>query len=193
MSDPRDPSPPPAPPANAPRRLPSPRVLKYAVIGLLVAGAVAFLLKGANEPDDPSFASGNRRPVEGFGEIAYRINKTAQQSRCALLAQSDQQRSRGLMNRSDLSGYDGMLFVFPADTSSTFYMKDTPLALSIAWFDEAGRFVSSTDMQPCLNRPDCPLYAATGPYRYALEVAQGGLPALGIGPGSLISVGGPCA
>ena len=171
------------------------RVLQWIVLGLLCTGVLAFLVKGANGPADPSLARGDRRPVAGFGEIAYRINKTNQQTRCALLAQTDRQRQQGLMGRDDLSGYDGMLFAFPADTTETFWMKDTPLPLSIAWFDEAGRFVSSTDMEPCLNRPDaqCPLYAATGPYRYALELERGQLDAQGIGPGSLISVGGPCA
>lgn len=175
------------------RRPPATRLLTWTVVVLLVAGAVAFLTKGANNPDDPSLAGSERRPVANFGEIAYRINKTAQQTRCALLAQTDQQRAQGLMNRTDLSGYDGMLFVFQADTSASFYMKDTPMPLSIAWFDSVGRFVSSTDMEPCLGRPDCPLYSATGPYRYALEVEKGGLPALGIAPGAVMSVGGPCA
>lgn len=184
-------------PAGAPpgRRRASFRLLQWAVVGLIVGGALAFLVKGADNPPDPSLARGERRPVAGFGEIAYRINRTAQQTRCALLAQSDQQRQQGLSNRTDLSGYDGMLFAFPADTTSTFWMKDTPLPLSIAWFDQAGRFVSSTDMEPCLNRPaaECPTYAATGPYRYALEVERGQLAAQGIGPGALVSVGGPCA
>ena len=62
-----------------------------------------------------------------------------------------------------------------------------------AWLDTAGRFVSSTDMEPCLDKPDCPTYSAAAPYRYALEVPKGGLGALSIGDGSVISVGGPCA
>ena len=121
------------------------------------------------------------------------MNRAPDTSRCALLAQSALQQEQGLMNQSNLRGYDGMLFVFPADTTVSFYMKDTPLPLSIAWFDTAGRFVSSTDMEPCLDKPDCPTYSAAAPYRYALEVPKGGLGALSIGDGSVISVGGPCA
>jgi hypothetical protein len=85
-----------------------------------------------------------------------------------------------------------MLFVFAADTSETFYMRNTPMPLSIAWFDSAGRLVSTVDMAPCPDRPNCKTYAAARPYRYALEVPQGGLSGLGIGPGSAISVGGGC-
>ena len=83
------------------------------------------------------------------------------------------QHQTGLMGRSDLSGYDAMVFRFSALTKTPFYMLNTPLPLSIAWFDSAGRFVSSADMAPCLGRTDCPTYAAAAAYRYALEVNQG--------------------
>ena len=136
---------------------------------------------------------GPRQVVEGFGSVAYRVSTLTAAERCALLAESALQRARGLMGRTDLAGYDGMLFVFESDTTTGFWMKDTPLPLSIAWFDASGRFVSAADMQPCLNRgSDCPSYPPAGAYRYALEVPQGGLGALGIGPGAVLTLGGPC-
>jgi hypothetical protein len=48
-------------------------------------------------------------------------------------------------------------------------------------------------MAPCPDRPECRLYTADRPYLTALEVTQGGLKALGIGPGSSIALGGACA
>ncbi|MFP5317818.1 MAG: DUF192 domain-containing protein [Acidimicrobiia bacterium] len=141
----------------------------------------------------PAPGGGPRQPVDGFGTVAYRVSTTPAAARCALLADSALARARGLMNRTDLAGFDGMLFVFQSDTTGGFWMKDTPLPLSIAWFDSAGRFVSSADMEPCLNRgSDCPSYSARGPYRYALEVPQGGLGELGIGPGAVLTLGEPC-
>jgi len=139
----------------------------------------------------PSTTVTARTPVAGFGEIAYRIQGTPAQ-RCALLAQTDAQRARGLMNRTDLAGYDGMLFVWTANTDGSFWMKDTLIPLSIAWFAADGSLVSTADMTPCVTAT-CPTYPAAGPYRYALEVAEGGLGALGIGPGAVISVGGACS
>ena len=59
-------------------------------------------------------------------------------------------------------------------------------------FDGDGKFVSATDMDPCLGRDDCPLYPAARPYRYALEVRRGGLAGLGIGPGSWLTTKGAC-
>ena len=168
------------------------RALRWTIAALLVVGGVIFLLKGANGPADPTLRTVGRQPIEGFGQIGYRVDRMASAQRCALLAQTEQQRARGLMNVTDLRGYDGMLFVFSEDTRGSFYMLNTPLPLSIAWFDSSGRFVSSTDMEPCLAGPDCPLYSAAGPYRYALEVPKGGLDALGIGRGSTIEIGGAC-
>jgi uncharacterized membrane protein (UPF0127 family) len=181
-------------PSKAVRRLriPGTRPLQWLIVVLLIAGGVAFITIGADKPTDPYLVT-TREPITGFGEIAYRVNRSPDATRCALLAQTASQQAKGLMGQTDLAGFDGMLFVFPTDTTQTFWMKDTPLPLSIAWFDSAGRFVSSADMEPCLDKPECPSYSAAAPYRYALEVPTGGLGELGIGPGAVVSVGGPCA
>ena len=178
------------------------RALKWAIASLLVVGALAFIAVGANQPADPTLrpAEGqvtpSRTPFGGFGEIGFRIEggaaAQAAAARCALLAETASQQATGLMNRTDIGGYDGMLFRFAADTNTGFFMKDTPLPLSIAFFDGTGQFVSATDMAPCIRQPTCPTYAAARTYRYALEVPQGDLPRLGIGPGSRLTAGGAC-
>jgi uncharacterized membrane protein (UPF0127 family) len=68
-------------------------------------------------------------------------------------------------------------------------MRDTRVALSIAFFDAQGAFISSTDMEPCGNVPNCPTYAAERPYKFALEVLKGGLPALGAIAGARLTAG----
>ena len=177
------------------------RLLRWAIVGLLAVGALAFIAVGANQPADPTLrpaegqVSATRTPFGDLTEIGFRIEggpAQAAAARCALLAETAAQQARGLMERTDLAGYDGMLFRFASDTSSSFYMKDTPLPLSIAFFDAAGQFVSTADMAPCLQQASCPTYGAARPYRYALEVPQGGLPRLGIGPGTRLVAGGPC-
>lgn len=186
------------------------RALNWAVPILALLGFVAFLLEGANRPADPSFravppgedegaatSARGRTRVSGFGEITFRVDSTGvlfgggsvSAARCALLAETAQQQSQGLMGLTDLSGYDGMLFRFESDTRAGFFMKDTLIPLSIAWFDADGRFVSSADMAPCGDEPVCPSYGPDADYRYALEVVQGDLPRLGIGPGTRLLVG----
>ena len=176
------------------------RALRWAVVALVVVGGLAFVLKSANGPANPSLkpAAGQSLTRTHFGdfpEIGFRIEGTAAQAaaiRCALLADTQARQELGLMNRTDIGGYDGMLFQFPADTTVSFYMKDTPLPLSIAFFDASGQFISTTDMPPCVDRPSCPLFNSPRPYRYALEVPQGALPRLAIGTGTRLVPGGPC-
>ena len=84
-----------------------------------------------------------------------------------------------------LGGYDGMIFVFDADTTSAFWMKDTLIPLSIAFADDGGSVVSTADMVPCpADGSGCPLTRASGPYRYAVEAASGALPSLGLVDGA---------
>jgi uncharacterized membrane protein (UPF0127 family) len=85
-------------------------------------------------------------------------------------------RQVGLMNVADLGDLDGMLFVFEADSSGGFWMKDTLIPLDIAFFEADGSFVDGFLMEPCTTT-DCPTYRPSGPYRYALEVPAGRMPA----------------
>lgn len=131
-----------------------------------------------------------RRPLPGFGEVAFRVTSAAGGTfdGVALLADNDATRSQGLMEQRDLRGYDGMVFRFPAPSDVGFYMRNTRIPLSIAYFDTTGRFVSSADMTPCPDRTrDCPSYPPAGPYLHTIEVALGDLARLGIGPGSVLS------
>jgi uncharacterized membrane protein (UPF0127 family) len=108
---------------------------------------------------------------------------------CVWVAESSDEHQRGLMEVTSLGGADGMLFRFPGDYTGAFWMKNTVLPLSIAFFAGDGAFVSATDMEPCPPTTEtCPLYQADGPYTDAIEVVQGDLPSLGIGPGSRLSV-----
>jgi hypothetical protein len=173
------------------------RGLRWLWVGVWVLFALAMgacLAKGADRPADPALQDASRVP--GFAEVGFSVDAAGSNDvadKCALLADTDTTRGQGLMNRTDLAGYDAMVFSYPADVSVAFYMLDTPLPLSIAWFDGSGRFVSSTDMDPCLGRADCPRYHADRAYRTAIEVQRGGLAGLGIGPGSTMHVGGACS
>ena len=177
---------------------------------LLVFSAVLFLVvRGSNRPDDPQLAppsttttaadeeagdgggaAGAREPLEGFDEVAFRVSPEGAQAStwCALLAAELEQRQQGLSDQDDLRGYEAMIFRFDEPSTARFTMQDTRIPLSIAFFDADGAFVSSRDMDPCPPGSDtCPTYGAEAPFVHALEVEQGGLDALGIGPGSRLS------
>lgn len=100
-------------------------------------------------------------------------------------------RARGLMGVADLGGLRGMLFVFEVDTRAHFWMKDTLLALDIAFFSADGSLLDVLEMEPCPGDP-CPAYGPGAPYRYALEVPAGGfanLDDLRLDPGSIPGAG----
>jgi uncharacterized protein len=82
----------------------------------------------------------------------------------------------GLMCRTALDPDAGMLFAFAADTSGSFWMKDTLIPLSIAFIDSNWHIVTIMDMKVEADpaHPDPrDLYAPPHAYRYALEVNQG--------------------
>jgi uncharacterized protein len=167
------------------------RRIGWAVWVVLLLSLGTFCVQGANRPKDPKLAPASSARIPGFGEVAFRVNDG--KGLCAATADTPVQQQSGLMGRHDLGGYDGMLFRFAADTTTSFFMRNTPLPLSVAWFDRSGHFVSAADMTPCPDVDGCPTYKAAAPYRTALEVPQGHLSALGIGNGSTLTVGGTCA
>lgn len=170
------------------------RLVRWGVIALMVTSLAACMASGANRPADPRLEGRSRVP--GFGEVGFRVRPASGPvsagQYCALLAETNTQIQTGLMRRRDLAGYDAMVFRFAGDSNTSFYMRAVPVPLSVAWFDSEGRFISSADMAPCPDRAGCPLYPADRPYRYAVEVPAGGLGRLGIGPGSVLEVDGPC-
>lgn len=185
--------------ATRPSSGPSPAVLRWLLraTALILGVAVAtFLIRGVKTTKRPKLDSNGATTsrVAGFDQIGFEVRTAAGASyrHCGLLALTTAQQNRGLMNRTNLAGYDGMLFQFLDPTTVEFYMKDTLISLSIAWFNSSGLFVSSTDMTPCGSAAVCPLYHSAAPYTDALEVPEGQLLHLGVAAGSTLAVGGSC-
>lgn len=93
------------------------------------------------------------------------------------LAETDEQRALGLMERPRLPEDAGMLFVYdePQPPDAGFWMFRTRIPLDIAFLDEAGQIVAIRSMQPCTSPEPrwCPTYAPGAPYTAALEVNAG--------------------
>ncbi len=95
-----------------------------------------------------------------------------------VVADEEGERIEGLRSLRDAAPYDGMLFVFPADTTTGFTMAGVPGPLDLAFFDAAGRRLGDRAMAPCAaSDAACPGYFAPAPYRFALETAAGAMPA----------------
>jgi uncharacterized membrane protein (UPF0127 family) len=88
------------------------------------------------------------------------------------IAETPVQQQLGLMNRESLASEAGMVFLFGRETRGGFWMKNTLIPLSIAFFDADGRILRILDMEPCEADP-CPVYDPEVAYRGALEVNKG--------------------
>jgi uncharacterized membrane protein (UPF0127 family) len=87
-------------------------------------------------------------------------------------------RRQGLRGVEHLGDLDGMLFVFPEDTTASFTMRETLMPIDIAFFSASGALVDRLEMVPC-RQAACPGYRAGGPFRYAVETEAGGFAGLG--------------
>jgi uncharacterized membrane protein (UPF0127 family) len=89
-----------------------------------------------------------------------------------IVADSDDERALGLMGRTSLQPNAGMVFVFDAPTEASFWMKDTSIPLSIAFWGGDDRIIGIIEMPRCEHDP-CPTYQPGRPYTDALEMNRG--------------------
>ena len=86
------------------------------------------------------------------------------------IADSESKRTTGLMFRKSLKENEGMLFVFKKEQYLSFWMKNTLIPLSIAYFNKDRRLVDIYQMKPNQTRE---VYNSTEKVMYALEVNPG--------------------
>ncbi|WP_167375591.1 DUF192 domain-containing protein [Brucella cytisi] len=96
------------------------------------------------------------------------------------LAQTFKQIRRGLAGRDQI--HSGMLFVWNEAEQRTFWMRNTPVPLSVGFFDEAGSLFAIEDMQPNTDT----LHHSGAVAKYALELHQGDFQKLQIKIGTRI-------
>lgn len=101
------------------------------------------------------------------------------------MAVSEQQRAQGLMYRKSLGKDEGMLFVFPQEKVLSFWMKNTFIPLTIAYFNKDGILIDLKDMEAFGKKQgDPPTYPSSRPAKYALEMNQGWFSKNQVGLGS---------
>lgn len=95
--------------------------------------------------------------------------------------------AEGLMGRTVLPPDHGMLFLFPAAERHAFWMRGTPIPLSVAFLRDDGTVVGTEDMAPFSEDR----HAAPEPVRVALEMPLGWFSARGVAVGSRIRIADP--
>jgi uncharacterized membrane protein (UPF0127 family) len=143
----------------------NPNRLKVAVfVGVIVIGYANVHIRHKEQAAQPQTAC-----VLQFGEkTLFNVPQ----------ATTNAQRARGLSWQADVG--PGMLFSWPSDEIVSFWMKDTPTPLSIAFLDAHGNVVQIENMDPLSETA----HISKQPVREALEVKQGDFQRLGITVGS---------
>jgi len=116
------------------------------------------------------------------GKVEKVALQVAGQSLNVEVARTEAEREHGLMGRTDLGPRDGMIFIFDREDHLSFWMKNTPTPLSIAFISTEGKILQLEDMQPFSESVIRSRLSA----RYALEMKQGAFAALGIKEGDVI-------
>lgn len=107
----------------------------------------------------------------------------------AEIADSDDERERGLMYRKSMGADEGMLFVFEEEQEMAFWMKNTLIPLSIGYFDGQRRLLNTVEMTPAVMGEARPkTYPAKGAALYALEMNKGWFTKHAIKPGTVIEI-----
>lgn len=108
----------------------------------------------------------------------------------AEVADSPQERQRGLMFRTSLGQREGMLFVFPVEQQLSFWMRNTLISLDMIFIREDRTILGVVHRaEPKTDTPR----RVTGLSKYVLEVPGGTAEALAIGPGQSVRFMAPAA
>jgi len=105
-----------------------------------------------------------------------KISKACFEQKCfeVEIADTKQEKERGLMNRETLEIEKGMLFIYKTEDIYSFWMKNTKIPLDIIWINENFKVVSIfPNAQPC-ETEECESIRPLKKAKYVLEI-NGGL------------------
>ncbi len=99
------------------------------------------------------------------------------------IAVTDEQKSAGLMHRTDMPKDRGMLFVFDDVSERFFWMKNTPTPLDIIYADQFGKIVHIAQNTVPFSTNAIP---SRFPAKYAFEIHAGLSNSIGISTGDIL-------
>ncbi|MGH8049847.1 MAG: DUF192 domain-containing protein [Arenimonas sp.] len=105
------------------------------------------------------------------------------------VADTNEERARGLMFRDSLEKDTGMLFIHANEEPQAYWMKNTHIPLDILYFNKDRKLVSAQErVPPCSAGDRCPPYASEGAALYVLELNAGSVELFKIKPGDEMKV-----
>ncbi|AXS42625.1 DUF192 domain-containing protein [Breoghania sp. L-A4] len=99
------------------------------------------------------------------------------------IAETNEERARGLMFRTEMAPDHGMLFDFGRMQETYFWMKNTPLPLDMVFIRENGTVANIAQYTTPFSETPVPSH---GPVRFVLELVGGTAHAIGLKAGDRV-------
>ena len=147
--------------------------------GAAAGGAAAGAAAGAGAAASESASQQLVLPAPGMAWVIFGTDTVL-----AEVAGTPEQREKGLMDRDAVPDGTGMLFVFTRSEERSFWMRDTHVALDIAFFDDSNTIAGIKQME-ALDETLTDSDIATA---LVLEVRRGWFADQGIGVGATAEV-----
>ena len=103
------------------------------------------------------------------------------------IADTTEEQQKGLMGRESLPEDAGMVFLHETPSGGGFWMKNTLIPLTVAFWDESNEILEMIDMEPCEEDP-CTVYTPAASWIGAVEVNQGYLEEQGVEVGDTVTL-----
>lgn len=143
---------------------------------LPIAGVIIFIVAVGILTRKAQTGSISLRPAPSATPISLNEIAIGDTKIVVELADSKEERTKGLSSRTSLPENQGMLFVFgEKNVFPTFWMKDTLIALDIIWINDDKVAQITKNIQPEPEKSDRELtrYNPDKPVDYVLEVNAG--------------------
>lgn len=153
------------------------RLALFAAAALLVAAVLPPAARSGTSPD-------TREPLSAFPRVPLVIESAGKRlSFKAWVADTPARREQGMMFVRHMEPTDGMLFLFPVDTATAFWMKNTYLSLDLLFIRRDGTIARITERA----KPHDPTPLPAGePVLAVFEVAGGTAERLGLRAGDRV-------
>lgn len=161
--------------------------IKYTsvVIILLFAVFMIFFNQSKSNKSEKIIVKKSIIQFEKNGELTFQTEDGGYIQKIDIeIADNDDKRTRGLMDRVGMRENQGMLFLFPFDTIQSFWMKNTVIPLDII-------FVNRDNLIVTIHKNTIPFdtgnYSSTKPASRVVEVNAGYTDKYGISVGDKIA------
>lgn len=154
-------------------------------LGLGLAACSPSATATASTPTSAASAEAGRHPVSGLRVIDLTVDRGGRRIPFKVeLADTPEAQAKGLMFRTELGDFEGMIFPSEVPEARSFWMKNTPLSLDIIFIGTDGRILNIAANTVPYSRDSV---ASAGVASAVLELRAGRAAALGIVAGDRVS------